>query len=159
MPLDAQEKKTLVSRHAAPMGMIFEADVNVGGLAMTREDAIQRLHMVLEYYNNGTLPLSEGGLRLYEFAAYYEPAEYLAMLPDSLRREQAKIAARPRRDYLLFSRSAATAGVRLRQTGKRIVCGGGRYPWRQSLRSVALRYFLPAPTGRQTISHDSTHQR
>jgi len=28
------------------------------------------------------------------------------------------------------------------------------YPGRQSLRSFALDYYLPAPPGRQTVSHD-----
>jgi hypothetical protein len=62
---------------------------------MTRENAIQRLRMVLEYYNNRILSLTEVELELYELAVYFEPAEYLAMLPDSLRRELAKIAASP----------------------------------------------------------------
>ena len=62
---------------------------------MNREDATKRRGIVLEYHNNGILSLTQVELELYQLAAYFEPAELLAMLPDALRQELAKLAASP----------------------------------------------------------------
>jgi hypothetical protein len=62
---------------------------------MNREDAIKRLRMVLEYHSKGILSLTEVELELCELAVYFDAVEYLAMLPDPLRRELAKIAESP----------------------------------------------------------------
>jgi len=62
---------------------------------MTLEEAIQKLQAVVEYYNTKTLTLHEVELRIYEFAAFIEPPQLTAMLPDSLRRELANMASRP----------------------------------------------------------------
>lgn len=62
---------------------------------MRPQDAIQELQTVVEHYQKGILTVSGAALRIYELAAFIEPDQLVAVLPDSLRREIAEIALRP----------------------------------------------------------------
>ena len=69
---------------------------------MTREEAIQKLQAIVEYYNSKKLTFREVDLEIYESAALIEPAQLVAMLPQSVQREVrqevAKIAPLFRRE-------------------------------------------------------------
>jgi hypothetical protein len=62
---------------------------------MKAEDAHRSLQQFLEYNERGIFTMGEACLRLYELAAFIEPQELLAAIPESLRCELQKDAKRP----------------------------------------------------------------
>ncbi|MDR3460195.1 MAG: hypothetical protein P4N60_22435 [Verrucomicrobiae bacterium] len=62
---------------------------------MTSEDAPKRLQEFLTYYERGIFTSSEASIRLYELAAFIEPSQLLAMIPERLRKELSSIGANP----------------------------------------------------------------
>jgi hypothetical protein len=62
---------------------------------MTQDEARKRLQELLKSYNRGVYMIGEVFYWLYLFAAFIEPEEIMAQVPESIRKELLKAASCP----------------------------------------------------------------